>query len=270
MVKKQHGEGQISPGGAPRSAGLTPMNAEHARLLAEVQALAKPIPPDWPTTDSYGGSGHRFYRVDVPTRRAMVRRWLARHKAWSPAEILTVVDSLTAGESHEEKTLGMLLLRASAKAFGAAGPGDVDRWLADLNGWAEVDSLCQNLFPAPQLLADWPAWDGLLERLSTDANINKRRAALVLLTGPVHYSDDARLTKRALINIHRLKAERDILITKAVSWLMRSMAARHRAAVERLLAEDDGGLPKVAVRETRIKLATGTKSGRTRSRAGVA
>jgi 3-methyladenine DNA glycosylase AlkD len=144
-------------------------------------------------------------------------------------------------------------------------PDHLERWLGQLNGWAEVDSLCQNLFTAEEMLADWAAWERLLDRLSTDVDINKRRAALVLLTGPVHYSADPRFLDRALIAIRRLKAERDILITKAVSWLMRAMTSRHRAAVERVLAEDDGALPKIAVRETRIKLETGTKSGRTKA-----
>ena len=133
-----------------------------------------------------------------------------------------------------------------------------------LNGWAEVDSLCQNAFTAAEMLADWPAWKAQIDRFSTDANINKRRAALVLLTGPVHYSEDARFRDLALTVIERLKPERDILITKAVSWLLRSMTTRHREAVEQCLAEHAASLPAIAVRETRTKLATGTKSGRSR------
>jgi 3-methyladenine DNA glycosylase AlkD len=136
-----------------------------------------------------------------------------------------------------------------------------------LNGWAEIDGLCQNVFSAEEMIADWPGWERLLEQLSRDANINKRRAALVLLNSPVHYTDDARFRDLALIVIDRLKAERDILITKAVSWLLRSMITRHRGAVETCLAEHGPSLPAIAVRETRTKLATGTKSGRVKSQA---
>jgi 3-methyladenine DNA glycosylase AlkD len=241
------------------------MNAEHARLLAELRMRARPIPENWPTTDSYGGSGHLFYRIPVPERRAMARAWLAAHKSWTPDQIIPVIESLLAGESHEEKTMATLLLRYGARLRGGLDPNHLHRWLGQLNGWAEVDSLCQNLFAAEEMLADWPAWRALLDQLATDGDINRRRAALVLLTGPTHYSPDPRFRDQALITIDRLKAERDILITKAVSWLMRSMVTRHRAVVERLLAEDADLLPKVAVRETRIKLATGTKSGRNRS-----
>lgn len=221
---------------------------------------------DWPTNDSYGGSGRPFFLVSAPEQRDIARLWIRAHKTSTADEVLAVVESLLHGVSHEERTLATLLLRYGARARQAATPAGVERWLGELNGWAEVDSLCQNLFTAEDLLADWPGWEGLLDRLTTDPNINKRRASLVLLTGPVHYSDDGRFAERALVAIDRLKAERPILITKAISWLMRCMTTRHRAAVERLIAHGAASLPKVAVRETRIKLATGTKSGRSKAR----
>jgi hypothetical protein len=50
----------------------------------------------------------------------------------------------------------------------------------------------------------------------------------VLLTGPVSRSDDARFRDLAFEMTERLKRERIILITKAVSWLLRSDEARYR------------------------------------------
>ena len=194
----------------------------------------------------------------------MARRWAAAHKAVSPTDVLAVVKSLLEGESHEEKILAALLLEYAPKARRAAAPADLERWLSHLNGWAEIDSLCQNRFGVDELLADWPAWRALIDRLSKDANINKRRAAMVLLNAPVHYSDDPRFRDLALVVIERLQSERAILITKAVSWLLRSMVTRHREAVERCLAEGADTLPKIAIRETKVKLATGTKSGRSK------
>ena len=151
------------------------------------------------------------------------------------------------------------------KARKAVTPQDVDRWLGELTGWAEVDTLCQNLFTGEGMLADWPAWRGLFEGLSRDGNINKRRASLVLLTGPVRYGDDARFSDIAFAMIERLKGERDVLVTKAVSWLLRSLTTRHADAVARYLEANAATLPKIAVRETRTKLDTGTKSGRSRA-----
>jgi 3-methyladenine DNA glycosylase AlkD len=238
------------------------MKPAHADLLAELKALARPVPPDWPTTDSYGGSGHRFYRVPVPERRMMARRWITANRKASPEEVLAVIDSLFQGESHEEKTLAALLLDYHAAARRAAVPADLDRWLSHLNGWAEVDSLCQNRFPAEEMLADWPAWRGMIEQFSKGADINKRRAAMVLLNAPVSKSDDPRFRDLALGVIEQVMDERDILITKAVSWLLRSLVTRHRDAVVAYLDANADSLPAIAIRETRTKLKTGTKSGR--------
>ena len=238
------------------------MNPEHARLLAELRREARPTSPERRQTDSYGGSGHPFYNVSAPAQRTIARRWLVEHKATAPEAFLAVVESLFAGQSHEEKTLAALLVGYHAKARRSVRPEDVDRWLGHLNGWAEIDALCQNAFTAADMAADWAGWMALIERLSLDPNINKRRAALVLLNGPVHYTGEARFRDLALATIERLKAERDILITKAVSWTLRSMTTQHRDAVAAYLAEHASSLPKVAVRETRTKLDTGVKSGR--------
>jgi len=240
------------------------MHPDHPRLLAELKAAARPVGGMPAQNDSYGGSGRPYYNVAVPERRAMARRWLADHRSDGPQPVLALVESLFDGASHEEKTLAAILLGASTAARQAARPADIDRWLGKLNGWAEVDSLCQNLFTAGEMMRDWPAWKGLIQALTLSPDINRRRAALVLLTGPVARSDDPAFRDLAFATLDALKAERPILITKAASWLLRAMAARHGAAVERYLEANAASLPAVAVRETRVKLATGTKSGRRR------
>ncbi len=241
------------------------MHPQHAAIRAEMERHGKPYRRDGPPiNDSYGGSGRPFFGIDVPTRRAMARRWAAAHKRADAADVLAVVDSLIEGETHEERTQATLILRYHPAARSAVTPDQVDRWLDFLNGWAEVDSLCQNLLTFEDMLADWPAWKRLIDRLSTDANINKRRASLVLLTGPVHYTDDARFSDLAFAAIERLKPEKPILITKAVSWLLRALVDQHKDETAAYIDANETTLPKVAVREARTKLETGTKSGKSR------
>jgi 3-methyladenine DNA glycosylase AlkD len=241
------------------------MHPQHAAIRAEMERHGKPYRRDGPPiNDSYGGSGRPFFGIDVPTRRSMAKRWAAAHKRADAADVLAVVDSLIDGETHEERTQATLILRYHAQARAAAGPAHVDRWLDHLNGWAEVDSLCQNLFTFQDMLADWPGWKALIERLSADANTNKRRASLVLLTGPVHYTDDRRFSDLAFAVIARLKPETPILITKAVSWLLRALVDRHKDETAAYIDANETTLPKVAVREARMKLKTGTKSGKSR------
>ena len=237
------------------------IRAEHDALLAELRALGRPY-RGGVQNDSYSGSGRPFLNVSAPERRRLIRAWLAARRSAADADLVAMADSLFQGETHEEKTLGALLLGYSARARRASAPAMVDAWLGRPNGWAEIDTLCASVFPAEDLGGDWPAWLGLIERLSGDANVNKRRAALVLLTTPTRTSDDPRFAELGFLVIDRLKGERDILITKAVSWLLRSMAGRHREAVAAYLEAAATTLPAIAVRETHTKLRTGTKSGR--------
>jgi 3-methyladenine DNA glycosylase AlkD len=243
----------------------TDIAAEHAALVAELRGVARPY-RGGVQNDSYSGSGRPFLNVSAPDQRRIGRAWLAAHRAVDGEALLALVDSLLEGETHEELTLGALLVGASAKARRAATPARIDRWIGALNGWAEIDTLCASVFGPDDLAADWPAWRALIEALSVDANINKRRAALVLLVTPTRTSEDPRFRDLGFAVVERLKAERPILITKAVSWLLRAMSAHHAVAVSAYLDANAASLPAVAVRETRTKLATGTKSGRSRAR----
>jgi 3-methyladenine DNA glycosylase AlkD len=238
------------------------MHPEHRKLLQQLRSIGAPpaLAASDRENDSYGSSGRIFYSVPVPARRRMVRDWIRGHAALSADQILAVVESLFSGESHEEKTLAALILGHCLRARERARPVDVERWLGQLSGWAEVDALCQSVFTGDELLADWRAWRDAIRKFSRHANANHRRAALVLLTGPVRHSDEARLEELALEVIERLKHERIILVTKAVSWLLRSLVAHHRQAVRRYLEQNAATLPKIAVRETRTKLDTGRKT----------
>ena len=242
------------------------MHPDHAVLLGQLKAAARPAPPGVDRR-AYAGGGHACLGAPIPERRRLVRAWLAAHKAAAPRQVLALADSLMAGDTNEELSLGPMLAALHPPTRRALDPARVERWLDRLQGWAEVDGLCQSTLEAEDLLADWPAWSALIGRLAADANLNKRRAALVLLTRPVARSGDPRLAALAFRTIDRLRAERPILITKAVSWLLRALCARHAAEVAAYLDAHAAALPAVAVRETRRKLQTGRKSADT-SRAG--
>jgi len=236
--------------------------AEHAGLTAELKALGTEY-LGGDQNDSYTGSGHPFFCVSAPNMRRVTRGWLSAHRKTYGAEVLALAERLMVeGVHYEEKVLGALILGYSAKARAAATPARIEAWLGHLQGWAEIDSLCASVFGAADVAADWPGWAALIDRLSRDANINKRRAALVFLVTPTRTSDDARFRDLGFEVVERLKGEKPILITKAVSWLLRSMTAHAGPAVAAYLDANTASLPAIAVRETRAKLASGTKSGR--------
>jgi len=237
--------------------------AEHAGLVAQLRAAGTPY-RGGQQNDSYTGSGHPFFNVSAPELRRIARVWLAGRRKAADADLLAVIARLFTGEAYEEKVLAAVLLGANARMRRLGTAALMDGWLDCLQGWAEIDSLCASVFGPDEMEADWPAWQGLIRRLSRDANINRRRAALVLLCRPTRMSADQRYRDLSFEVIEQLKAERPILITKAVSWLLRSMTNHHGAAVAAYLDANAATLPAVAVRETRTKLRTGTKSGRAR------
>ena len=242
------------------------IDAEHAGLVEQLRAAGGAY-HGGDQNDSYTGSGRPFFYVSVPELRRIVRVWLAAHRKATDADLLTMTDRLFVGLHYEEKVLAAIMLQTNARVWGQVTPAMVDHWLDDLNGWAEIDSLSAGAFWADVMAAEWPAWRGLIEKLAADPNINKRRGALVLLTAPTRRTDDPRFRDLAFEVVERLKAEKPILITKAVSWLLRSMAIRHGPAVAAYLEANAASLPAIAVRETRVKLATGTKTGRSRRKA---
>lgn len=235
------------------------MSPEHQALLDQLHAAARPQGGGFDPA-GYLRTGAVYLNVAVPERRRIAKAWLRAHKTWTTAQVLALVGELVRGETHEEKTLGLLLLEGLGRGRRSFGPAEADGWLDHLVGWAEVDSLCQSIFGPEDLLGDWPAWSGFLRRLARDANINKRRAALVLLCRSTRTSQDARLKDLAFEIVETLKGEREIIITKAVSWLLRCICDQHPAAVGGYLDAEGPSLPAIAVRETRIKLATGRKN----------
>jgi 3-methyladenine DNA glycosylase AlkD len=234
------------------------MHREYKDILSEIKKH-KGRGTQHTSNDSYILSGHLYYDVSVPVRRQIAKSWLKKNKHISDKDFIAVLDSLYQGKSHEEKTIASILLGYHHPHRKVIKSEHLDHWLDHLVGWAEVDSLCQNVFTANELLADWKTWKSFIRKLSKDKNVNKRRASLVLLTGPTYRSNDKRLQDLAFETIDALKHEQPIIITKAISWLLRDMSAQHKKAVSEYLKNNKDTLPKVAVRETQRKLKTGRK-----------
>lgn len=237
---------------------MTP-HPEHLNLRAQLHAAADPSRR--PPVNYLGEGSDEVLGVPVPVRRSIASAWARAQGRNDSAGVLAVVESLFDGPTLEEKTLGPLILGCHRAARAAVRPDDVDRWLGKLTGWSEIDHLCQGLFPAAQLLADWPAWREALDAWPEADSAAHRRASLVLLTGPVRTDPDPRLAAQAFATLERLCRETDPLISKAVSWLLRSLAARHADAVSGWLEPHASVVPSFVAREVRAKLATGRKSG---------
>lgn len=232
-------------------------NKECQELLSQLKASqGKPNPF---FRSNYGGSNDPSLDIPHPKLRQIAKEFVKKHPDFSLPKLLGVLSFLNQGRFGTEKTLGGMLLQFFPKLRAQVQPAQVDAWLDNLRGWSQVDSLCQSVFTAEDLISNWERWREAIVKLSKDENINKRRASLVLLTAPVRQSSDKRFSCLAFSIINRLARERGVLVTKAVSWLLRDLIRYHRAEVIAYLEDKKSLLPKIAVRETRRKLATGRK-----------
>jgi 3-methyladenine DNA glycosylase AlkD len=212
--------------------------------------------------NSYLGNDHPRYPIRIPVLRKIAKKWMYENRDLSAKNFGSLLTSLAKGESSTEKCMVGILLDYSTAEQRKFDPALFDKWLDHLVGWAEVDAVCTGNYTVTEIPQQWKVWKPLLIKLSASKNINKRRASLVLLCSPLRKIHDDRLVTQALKTVEKLKLENEILITKAISWVLRSMVNHYRKELTAYLKENSDTLPKIAVRETRVKLETGVKTRR--------
>jgi 3-methyladenine DNA glycosylase AlkD len=186
---------------------------------------------------------------------------IAKESNFSKEDFIELLDSLySKATTFAEIDMAARLLGVMPKFRQTLDPKLLDYWLNFTCGWAEDDLLCQSNFTSEEVLGNWNKWKKLLIKFSTDKNINKRRASMVLLTKSLRESGDKRLSELAFEQIEKLKGEKEILITKAVSWLLRALVKFHKDELAIYLKNNQDSLPKIAYREAYKKVTTGRKN----------
>lgn len=205
----------------------------------------------------YLGTTHTVYNVPVPTLQRLARDWAKKHESISQDNLISFVDTLFNGDSREEKKIASLMLGKFPKHFQTLEPFSLDRWLGELTGWEEVDSFCDEV--DIWLLVDPAKRASLLQKWNKDKQIEKRRASLVVLCSSVRQDNSKSLRDLSFAFIDGLKAEKHVMITKAISWLLRALIKFHKTEVAHYLKENASTLPRIAIREVTRKLETGKK-----------
>ena len=205
----------------------------------------------------YLGTDHSVCNISVPQRRDIVSSWVKLHRDASKEDIVNLVDLLFDGKTHEEKSVAAMLLGRYERHLVTLEERYFDRWIGKLQGWAEVDSFCDEI--DLWLRADQINRVTVLTRWNTDAQIEKRRASLVVLCSSVCSDDSKELRDLSFAFIDARKGEKHVMITKAISWLLRALIKYHKADVTGYLKKNIATLPRIAVREVTRKLETGKK-----------
>lgn len=233
------------------------MNKLHKELLDQIKKNASNT--KYKSINRYLGTPNKIYSVPSAICKKLLDDFKKKNKNISENKFYELLDSLDNGKSFEEKAFvgGMLMRNKDHRAN--IDLKYLDKWLDKRVEWCEVDSLCQSTFTAEEILDRWSEWEKILKQFVISKNISERRASLVLLVKACRESDDLRLSNLLFENIEKLKHEKDILITKAVSWALRELVKNHKSEVKKYLEANINSLPKIAIRETKRKIETGRK-----------
>ena len=233
--------------------------SNHFQIISEIikySGLKKPNKEGFGL--KYVGTNKPSYHLNTLNIRSIAKNFVKNHQ-FDLCQYIDLLNSLYSGESYDEVNIAAKIVEFYPQLKAEFDLKYLDNWLNYTHGWAEIDTLCQMAFTDTDLLSRWSKWEKLIIKFSTDPNVHKRRASLVLLTKPSRLSDDKKIAALAFRNIDLLKSETDILITKAVSWSLRQLTKFHAVQVAKYLEKNKDTLPKIAIRETTTKLLTGRK-----------
>ncbi|MBS1543549.1 MAG: DNA alkylation repair protein [Bacteroidetes bacterium] len=237
------------------------MHPYHREILEQIkQKSGKPTHHTF--LDHYLGNTHPRYPINSARLRGIARNWMRDHRDMSATELSRILDSLIKGKSSTEKCMVGLLLDYSKKEQRKFRPALFGKWLNELEGWAEIDSVCTGKYALTEVPGQWPAWKSLAEKLARSKNINKRRASLVIFCQPLRKVHEPEILKAALRNTDMLCHEKEVLITKAISWVLRCAAKTFPAEIKKYVNLNKARLPAIAVRETMRVIETGRKTKR--------
>jgi 3-methyladenine DNA glycosylase AlkD len=245
----------VSDGGqseaADRAAGW------HSSILQQILRLADPAYREGslmvaPTEQIVHG-------VRTPDARRLAREWRSSNTEAAPDEILALVESLWSGESRDERGIGLEILYLHPPIIAGLSREWYDDRRPDIDNWGVCDFVATRLL-GPWVLADPDSRLSYLGDLVGDPHLYSRRLGLVASV-PLNRAGGG-FGPWTLRQVDRLLDDREPLITKAVSWVLREMTRHQAREVERYVESRGDRLAPLARREVLNKLRTGRKNGR--------
>ena len=232
------------------------MPPDPAAEAAAITTTLRELAPE-PTAVPMIKTSRPFYGARVGDLRALAAGGRGRPRPAPPAAGAAPAARLWHAGIREEQLVACFLL-ADRAALAATDPERVRAWCALLDNWETTDQLGMNVL-GPLVALDPAGRFGLLEAMAADPHPWTRRIALVACTRLARAGDPARRWPRVAGLVLALAGDRQAALPKASSWVLRSWLEPCPDEVAAFVDANAGTLPAVAVRETRTKLATGTK-----------
>lgn len=236
---------------------MTDLEAEARRISSRLRGLSSTLVDPSPIIRT----SLPFYGVSVGELRKIAGGWHREHPDADPRAVAALADLLWSRSIREEMVVGALLHGRDSSSRSRFGLRTADRWCRSTDNWETSDAMAAWLV-APAVADDPHRRFPMLETLVGRRNPWARRVGLVACIGTGRTPDAAVWWPRVTGIILRLADDREASIPKAISWVLRAHVGHAAPLVTGFVDAHAAGLPAIAVRETRNKLRTGTKSGR--------
>ena len=169
--------------------------------------------------------------------------------------MIELAQAVDRSAAQPTKWVAYELVRYHPSAFQAVREDEIEAFAHRVASWYATDALGTIL--AGPLWARGRLPGVLVDRWSRSENRWLRRLALVATVGHNAHRPDA---GRTFAVCRALAADRDDMVVKAVSWALRYLSQKERAAVVDFMAECGAQFAIRVRREVGTKLATGRKT----------
>ncbi len=204
-------------------------------------------------------SAQRDFGVYTPDLRSVVRTYKSRLAAESADDVYSVALKLLEKNVTECRQAGYELIAGHRAARESLTPKRVEALGRGIDNWACVDSFCCTL--VGRAWREGRVSDATIMRWSRSPDLWWRRAAVVA-TVPLNIKAHGGTgdSARTLMVCKPLITDKEIMVQKAISWALRSLAPWDHGAVQAFLNEHSESVSALVRREVMNKLRTGKKN----------
>lgn len=205
----------------------------------------------------YMKSSYKFYGVDTPTERKIVKSWLKKNKTASINEIVKLSEKLWNSDSSEEKDLAIQLLQYRNHELTLAHMPHIEDMINTATGWSHLDEIAKWLVGGlidnnPKTLKYFPKW-------SKSKNFWVRRAALLgqIIQFRRKEGDKQLFFKLATKEFDEGKdwsKEERFFIRKAIGWTLREIAEKEPQITYKFVKNHASKMSGLTFREATRKL----------------
>jgi 3-methyladenine DNA glycosylase AlkD len=198
--------------------------------------------------------------VTNPNLRLVLRELKAEVKGLDGRAVIDLAKTMINEEVFELQWLAYELIGSQKKTLRALTWEDIDALNVHLDNWVLTDTFCGKVlgFAWREGVID----DAYILNLQKSTDLWQRRLAVVATTAlniPANGGEGA--SAQTILLCRGAVDDHHPMISKAVSWALRTLIKWDREAVENFLEVHEDRLARLVMREVRKKLETGRKTG---------